>query len=147
MRQRLTLTDKSIKALSDLNNAKTDTDRLVILSLLYADASNNGASDAEEFFKSKSRENTARLITIWFYSVNILTVAVILLIFGREFYLGTLGSGIITSSVIISLIGATVAQNAAAFLLFAKYAFNLVARHKGEKSEMRKPAKTTSKIP
>ena len=147
MKQRLTLTDKSIKALSDLNSAKTDTDKLEILSSLYTDASNNGASDAEEFFKSKSRENTAKLITIWFYSVNILTVAVILLIFAREFYLGTLGSGIITSSVVISLIGATVAQNAAAFLLFAKYAFNLAPPHKGDKSETGKPTKPTSKSP
>lgn len=137
MKQRLTSSDKSIKALSELTAASSDADKLLILSKFHSDAVNNGASEAEEAFKSASRDAMGGLITKWFYSVNVITIVFIGAIFCIELYNGTLGKGIITTSVILSLIAASVAQNASAFLIFAKYAF--ASKNRDDKSSKEIP--------
>lgn len=125
MKQKLSSTDKAVFLIDKLESATSAEQKRQLATDFYLDAAKFGAQDAEEDFKSESRGYISKIITNWFFMVNILTAIFITTIFVYEWYIGRLGSGLITTNVLIALIGATVAQNAAAFILFAKYTFNV----------------------
>lgn len=135
MKRKENFLTKCTTVLSEINS-ESDVDRkLKTLSEFYNSAKQSGAETAEEEFKSKAREAMSSLITRWFYGTNIVTVCSISAITIKEWIDGVLGKGIITTPVILALIAATVTQNAAAFLLYAKYAFGgKIESSKEEKS-------------
>ena len=117
--------DKALIALTDLNSSQSQSDKLKILNDFYNDAAKNGAVGIEEYFKSKSRQYVSLLVTIWFYVANFAVLIFIGAISFVEWKDGSLGKGIINTTVLITLISASVVQNATAFIIFAKYAFNI----------------------
>jgi hypothetical protein len=125
MKLALNTSDKSIVVLNQLNLASSDSEKISILEKFYEDAFANVVNGAEEIFKSKSRRIVATIITTWFFTFNISIVWLIREILIFEQQTGVLGKGIISTSVIITLIGASVVQNAAAFMIFAKYSFGV----------------------
>ncbi|MDI9334732.1 MAG: hypothetical protein QM533_10190 [Cytophagales bacterium] len=123
MKQRIHPFQKSTAVLVSMRQADNDEDKINILNQFYVDAKTNGFADAEEEYKSESRLAVGKLIKRWFYFSNTLTIGLIGIIFCIEIYNGKLGAGIINGAIILALIGATVTQNAAAFIIYAKYAF------------------------
>lgn len=127
---------KCSSTLEQIDQEKDATGKLKILADFYNSAKQNGAETAEEEFKTRAREGMSSLITKWFYGTNIITIVSISAITIKEWIDGQLGKGIITTPVILALIAATVTQNAAAFLLYAKYAFGVKPISKdGQNSE------------
>jgi hypothetical protein len=149
----LTLRDRSVillDGLERLRDANQVQDRYALVEAFYREAARAGEQTAEEDFRSASRERTSKFLTYWFSAINILALALVIVSFIYEMYNGTLGRGIITSAVLVSIIGATVAQTAAAFIIFAKYAFtpgkastaNSRSQVSAAQKNLRKPAKS-----
>jgi hypothetical protein len=121
--------------LDDLNNASNQYEKIILLENFHTDLHKeiqekcyaellDSSIHREEKFKEKSRTSLARWVPWWFFTVNICTFLAIAYIFylecSNQFLLG---KGVINTTVITALITATIVQNAAVFVVFAKYAF------------------------
>lgn len=138
MKVALTVRDRIAIILFELEKPISIEEKYRLLEQFREQAAMAGTESAEAVFKLESRERTAKFLSRWFLWVNILTFSIVGFSFVFEVWQNRLGSGIVTSTVLISLIGATIAQTAAAFLIYIKYAFDLSVRPNKDKSEVAK---------
>jgi len=99
------------------------TEKQAILENLYDSALIKGEQKKSDEFKKNWREKTSKFIYRWFIGFNVVVLAIVVIAFALD--ICDPSRKLFTSTVLVSLIGATIVQTAAVFLLLTRYSIGL----------------------